>query len=211
MKITSPTLQFSDQEIAHIKLIKGTVWKLFEENIYNVALGTGLPKWPILNAGLQDIVLAGGMFVSLFQGHSPKDYDLYILNNNRELYDYLKGLLMPGLEPPEVDELEHTTVILPGPLKLKQLKSKPYNYNPRILSVCGGDEKLAALAQRGESYKFQLVLTDYTSRKEVLDDFDFVHCKVSMDFKAMLGNENSNLYITRNMYDAILKKHLILS
>ena len=47
----------------------------------------------------------------------------------------------------------------------------------------------------------QYILTNYKTRQEVISNFDFVH--------SMVSYEKDNLYITRPMYDAIIKKRLI--
>jgi hypothetical protein len=47
----------------------------------------------------------------------------------------------------------------------------------------------------------QYILTRYKTRQDLLKDFDFVHC--------MISYEDGNLYITRQMFDACIKKKLI--
>ena len=49
--------------------------------------------------------------------------------------------------------------------------------------------------------KFQFIFTKHKTRKELIEDFDYVHCKASYN--------EGKLYITRKIYDAIENRHLI--
>lgn len=71
-----------------------------------------------------------------------------------------------------------------------QKESSGYKLNPSILRVY--DKK---------GTNVQIILTTYQTREELLKDFDFVHCMVSY--------HKDNLYITRQMYEAIMAKKLI--
>jgi hypothetical protein len=50
--------------------------------------------------------------------------------------------------------------------------------------------------------KFQFIFTKHKTRKELIEDFDYVHCKASYN--------EGKLYITRKIYDAIENRHLIV-
>jgi hypothetical protein len=50
--------------------------------------------------------------------------------------------------------------------------------------------------------KIQFIFTKHQTRKDLINDFDYVHCKTSY-------SENK-LYTTRKIYDAIMNKHLIV-
>lgn len=50
---------------------------------------------------------------------------------------------------------------------------------------------------------FQFILTKYKTREEVVKHFDYSHCMVSFD--------GDKLYISRETYDAIKNKHLIVN
>ena len=69
-------------------------------------------------------------------------------------------------------------------------ESSGYNNNSSILAVY--NEK---------NSNQQIIMTTYKTRKELLEDFDFIHC--------MISYHRDNLYITRQMYDAIMHKKLI--
>lgn len=51
--------------------------------------------------------------------------------------------------------------------------------------------------------KINTIFTKYSSRKELIDDFDYSHCCVSYDF--------NKLYITPQTYKAIMNKKLIVN
>ena len=53
--------------------------------------------------------------------------------------------------------------------------------------------------------KVQYILTDYTSREELLKSFDYKHCTISYVPKEM------KLYITRGAFDAIRNKQLVVN
>jgi hypothetical protein len=57
--------------------------------------------------------------------------------------------------------------------------------------------------QNGKKYQF--IFTDYWSREELIKEFDYKHCMVSYD----VGK--NQIYITRQIYDAIANKQLIVN
>jgi len=54
-----------------------------------------------------------------------------------------------------------------------------------------------------EGLDYQFIFTKYNTREELIAHFDYVHCMVSY--------ANYNMYITRQTYDAIKNKHLIVN
>ena len=50
--------------------------------------------------------------------------------------------------------------------------------------------------------KVQFIFTKHQTRKDLINDFDYVHCKASYN--------EGKLYITRKIFDAIINKHLIV-
>jgi hypothetical protein len=64
------------------------------------------------------------------------------------------------------------------------------------------NEHIFATALNHDS-KVQYIKTDFVDRKALIDHFDFVHC--------MASYHEGRLYITRETYDAIIKKHLIVN
>lgn len=71
-----------------------------------------------------------------------------------------------------------------------QLDEDENYYNPHIIATATNKES-----------KVQYILTDFTNRQDILKDFDFLHCTCSY--------HNEQLFISRETYDAIVKKHLI--
>jgi hypothetical protein len=53
--------------------------------------------------------------------------------------------------------------------------------------------------------KYQFIFTDYWTREELIKEFDYKHCMVSYD----VGK--NQIYITRQIYDAIANKQLIVN
>lgn len=127
-------------------------------------------------AGHTDIVIAGGFFASVFNVETPNDTDVFILNNNVSKFSYLIYTNEPDPS---------------GAVWSVRNDAGPYLKNPHI--------KATAL---NKDTKVQYILTDFTSRKELLADFDFVHCTTSY----VPGEDK--LYITREAYDCIMKKEL---
>jgi hypothetical protein len=64
------------------------------------------------------------------------------------------------------------------------------------------NEHIFATAFNHDS-KVQYIKTDFVDRKALIDHFDLVHC--------MASYQQGILYITRETYDAIMKKHLIVN
>ena len=128
----------------------------------------------IYKMGSNDIVIAGGFFADLI---GFNDIDVFILNNNAVLYDYLTYV-------GEVDALNTVW-------KVHRKGNSYMNGNPHVLGVT-----------TNKTTKFQYILTDHKSRKELLEDFDFVHCTTSY------VPADDKLYITRQAYDCIVKKEL---
>ena len=122
-----------------------------------------------------DIVVAGGVFASWMYNETPKDTDVFILNNNKDLFDDLsqnlswKIKLFDDLHPPSV-----------------------YFDNSHIKATATNDTN-----------NFQLILTDYKTREELIAGFDYKHCTVSWT------PYDNKLYITRGAYDCIRKRILI--
>jgi hypothetical protein len=121
-----------------------------------------------------DCVVAGGCFASMINDEAPKDYDVFVLNMNTQVYKHLT----------DVSRNNDQWV-------LRGTDAGQYLQNPHIFGT--------ALNKRT---KVQYILTDYTSRRELLDSFDYKHCTVSY-----VPKEN-NLYITPDAYDAIRRREL---
>jgi hypothetical protein len=119
-------------------------------------------------------VIAGGYFASAFRDEPFNDIDVFILNNNVGVYQALTDYPM------------RTTK-----WKIRDKDAGQYLQNPHIHGTA-----------TNTSTKVQYILTDYTSRKELLDHFDYLHATVSYVPK------EHKLYITRGAFDACRKKQL---
>lgn len=126
------------------------------------------------NGITKDMVIAGGWFASTFKDEAPKDLDVFILNNNKEVYDSMILNLSFNNKEWQIRE-----------------DAGQYLQNPHI--------KATALNLRT---KAQYILTNYTSREELLKSFDYRHCTVSYDAPSKV------LYITRGAYDDIVNRTL---
>lgn len=126
------------------------------------------------NGITKDMVIAGGWFASTFKDEAPKDLDVFILNNNKEVYDAMILNLSFNSKEWQIRE-----------------DASQYLQNPHI--------KATALNLRT---KAQYILTDYTSREDLLKSFDYRHCTVSYDAPSKV------LYITRGAYDDIINRTL---
>ena len=123
-----------------------------------------------------DIVIAGGFFASVLNVEPPNDTDVFILNNNVNKFSYLIYTNEPDPS---------------GSVWSVRSDGGAYLKNPRIKSLA-----------LNKDTKVQYILTDYKDRKELLTDFDFVHCTTSY------VPPEDKLYITREAYDCIMKKEL---
>jgi hypothetical protein len=127
------------------------------------------------NGVITDCVIAGGVFASRFNNETEKDIDVFILNKNVSVYAHLTD------NPATSDQW-----------RINDKDAGTYLQNPRIYGTA-----------TNLTTKVQYIITDYTSREELVADFDYVHCKVSYD------PNTQKLYITRGAYQAIRNKLLI--
>lgn len=122
------------------------------------------------------LVVAGGAFVSWFYNKTPKDIDIFVLDDVNA-----KRLVRENLE-------------------LRGFKSKDMEYMKQTNDGAKHVQEVWEGTFMGAVYQF--IFTDCKTREELLADFDFKHCTVSY--------LKDKLYITRNTYDAIANKHLII-
>jgi hypothetical protein len=120
-------------------------------------------------------VIAGGCFVSYFHGVAPKDIDVFILNcrEQDDINKWINGDLT------DTKRFKFTDV-------------NKYTKNPKIIS-CILDKKT----------DIQYIFTKYSTRKEIISNFDYVHCCTSLHM--------GELHIGRAIFDAIRDKKLIVN
>lgn len=122
------------------------------------------------------LVVAGGAFVSWFYNKTPKDIDVFVLND------------------------VNTQRLVREQLELRGFKSKDMEYMKQTNDGAKHVQEVWDGTFMGCVYQF--IFTDCKTREELLADFDYKHCTVSY--------QKDKLYITRNAYDAIANKHLIV-
>jgi hypothetical protein len=135
-----------------------------------------LPQWMKQNS---DIVIAGGCWASELQGEKYKDIDIFVLGDpSYPAIQEQKRIAIRELMKAWIPSIENNT--------LEYVRN-----NDKV------DEVWTSKKQ-----KFQIIFTKHQTRKDLINDFDYVHC--------MTSYSEGKLYITRKIYDAIIKKHLIV-
>ena len=135
------------------------------------------------NGITRNVVIAGGFFTSWLQRDKFKDIDIFILNNDVDVYDSLtngfhNATPKSQIQITEIGEWSRSEMVF-------------YNHNPNIVDVINN--------KRTEA---QYILTTYKTREELLNHFDYKHCKVSY------VPVEDKLYINRETFDCIKKKIL---
>jgi hypothetical protein len=125
----------------------------------------------------RNVVVAGGCIASFLLKEQINDIDVFILNNDIDLFEDLMTLKT-------------------GPWVVKWFFEP--TEDPRQDDY--KNENILATATNAYT-KIQYILTDYTSRKELLNHFDFVHATASY--------YEGKLFIHREAYDSIMKKQLV--
>lgn len=127
------------------------------------------------------MVLAGGAFTSWLQGSKLKDIDIFVLN---------AGSFGDKIYNDIYEQID---------IKFFEARNVTSDYvrdNKNVTEVWNA-------WRNDDSYKYQFIFTKFKTREELIANFDYVHCMVSY--------HNYNLYITRQSFDAIMKKHLIVN
>lgn len=135
-----------------------------------------LPNWIKRNS---DIVIAGGCWASELQGEKYKDIDIFVLGD-------------PSY--PDLHERKQTAIRELMKAWTPSIQNKTDDYvrnNDKVEEVW-----------TSKDHWVQFIFTKHLTRKDLINDFDYVHC--------MTSYSENKLYITRKIYDAIIKKHLIV-
>lgn len=159
-----------------------------------------------------NVVIAGGFFTSALQNIPFKDIDIFILNKDVAVFNaFTDTFLNQGTKQDmnkgykgrsSLDDLDDDLDFLDSEriLNIDEAQESPewsrsemmaYMHNPNIVDVINNHRTQA-----------QYILTKYKTREELLDHFDYKHCKVSY----VPGEDK--LYINRETYDCIWKKIL---
>lgn len=142
---------------------------------------------PSVQGLLSNAIVAGGCFTSLLGQGNPKDYDVFILKNDPERDNLL-------------DDLTRHVGVHPERWSMKAPDELNYLQNNHIQAVF-----------TDKFHKVQIMFTNYVTREELIDDFDFIHCRVSMTLGTMDLGGGVKLFISPETYQAIKKKELIIN
>lgn len=147
-------------------------------SIQDRLLDLGAVEYPFLHNS-PFMFLAGGCFTSIFHNGEPKDYDFYIMAGNNAVENLV------------VEDLKF------------RILNKAFPNATVTTSIYAAKNPMIKEVWTDPTTKTQFMFTNYTSRLEIINDFDFVHCKASF--------QSHNLYITREIYDAINNKQLVVN
>jgi hypothetical protein len=119
------------------------------------------------------MVIAGGCFASMITGDPIKDYDVFLLDDDHNR------------------KIMEYMISKYGDRDDVRVGNSNYMHNNKI--------EYTIFFQKS---KFQYITTKYKTREELIEHFDFKHCRVSYDLMT------EKLFITRETMDLILKKEL---
>jgi hypothetical protein len=120
-----------------------------------------------------NMIITGGIFTSMMHSTGYKDIDVFILDCHAQPVNQW----LPGAMTDPKRYVETPLI---------------YQHNPKILTV-----------YNDSSTKFQYVLTEFKTLRELLDDFDYLHCCAAY--------HRDMLHIGREIFDAIKDKKLIVN
>jgi hypothetical protein len=171
-----PNKVFSEDEIINIQRLKSEISIIHRAHAvggYENGFMRHSDAW----------LYAGGFFASSFHYEQPKDIDFFIFQSpethkTARATDWFKNLL-------KNEDFHKTRAV-------EQESAYRYKINPHIKEVW-----------YHEPSKIQYIFTDYKSREELLNSFDYVHARVNYF--------QNDLYISRKMYNAIRDKTLVVN
>lgn len=121
-----------------------------------------------------NVVIAGGFFSSTLLNKPFKDIDIFVLNGDRKVFDIMAHRFFAH-----------------GDEGWTRSEMMNYAHGPKIMNVLNNKRTQA-----------QYILTDFKTRQELLEHFDYKHCTVSYVPSV------DKLYITRETFDCIWDKVL---
>lgn len=136
----------------------------------------------------QSIVIAGGLFPSTFHREPPKDRDIFILKNHLNVQAWI----------------DDTCSVLENSSNSNyriDMSTNPHGYSSSALNTNNMLTKIINVYDAWRAAKIQIMFTNYQTREELIDHFDFTHCKANY--------HNDKFYISRLVYDCIRGKILI--
>ena len=175
IKATEVLKVFSPGEVLNIIDMKNKAMKITDVALKFLTFDTPMPE---------GLILAGGCFSSFFYGQDIKDYDVFVLKDKN------------------FDSTCHAI----DRFILHNEPSSTYNKNPRFrignsayINNQNNQNKIIKTIFDTQS-KIQFIITEFTSRQELIDHFDCEHACVSFDI------HDNKLYISRSTYDCIANK-----
>jgi hypothetical protein len=126
-----------------------------------------------------DIVVAGGVWATQLQNEEFKDVDIFVLGDTAY---------------PHIMEQKHTTI-------RELMKSWCPSIEDKTDDYSRGNKNVKEV-WTSKTLKFQIIFTKHATRKDLINDFDYVHC--------MASYTEGKLYLTRKIYSAIMSKKLIV-
>jgi len=168
---------FSDTEVLAINKLKEKI-----KYMLHIGDGDGWMKTP-------GIIIAGGCFTSLLLSEKPKDIDIFILDD--ESADFHARLI-----------IEQSNMLWFKDMDNKEKQSYIDSINHRQKDNANIKDFISVDLH---GLRCQFIFTEYKTREELIDHFDFVHTKVSYD----IGKDC--LYISKETFDAIILKKLVIA
>lgn len=168
---------FSDNEVFGIEKAK--------QEIKSLIRGRQL----LWNGITRNVVFAGGFFTAALQLNKFKDIDIFVLNNDVDVFHNLtQGFSRQEMAGPGTMRVTDDPT---GQKEWSRSEMMSYLRNTNIVDVINNNHT-----------KAQYILTKYQTREELLAHFDYKHCKVSY------VPEEDKLYINRETFDCIKLKVL---
>jgi hypothetical protein len=157
---------------------------------------------------MEKVVIAGGCFVSFLHMQDPNDFDIFFLDDEynhllakglAESYQTDKDVKIPIIQHPVNPPGANVAI---GTISVRP-KNKSKNDRVRIGNSNYMDNDKIEQTVFFKDSKMQYITTKYKTREELINHFDFKHCRVSYDYT------NDKLFITRETYDLIKSKTLV--
>ncbi len=175
---------FSVEETSHLQKVKKNLLTILDSSqaigYFELVMNENTFK-PVRNIPtideIEKIVVAGGCITSIIRNDHVNDIDVFVLGSDFDLFHKLfrqKGSQW------------HVKYFIDPDLDSREDDYK----NDHVLAVAFNADS-----------KVQYILTDHSTRKELLEDFDFIHCTASYC--------NGSFYINRETYDSIVTRRLV--
>ncbi len=140
------------------------------------------------------IIIAGGCFTSYLHQETPKDIDIFVLDDIPA-----KFLAESIINPTGKNVTLHSIGDPFSDMNEKQKKAYIEAINHRHKNNANIKDVINITLY---DKRCQIIFTKYKTREELIDHFDFVHTRVSYDIN------QDKLYISKETFDSIIHKNL---